>query len=60
MIKKTTLKKYSKADLIYDANHTFYKYHDIKKSNNLSFESKYSFIANLFDDLNKLSRLKPQ
>ena len=28
--KKPTLKKYNKSNLIYDSNHTFYKYHNIK------------------------------
>ena len=41
------LKNYSKSNLIYNANHSFYKYvHDRGKFNNLSFKSKYSFLAN--------------
>ena len=39
MIKKPTLKKYNKSDLVYDSNHGFCKYHDIKKFDNLSLKS---------------------
>lgn len=38
--KKLTVKKYKKLDLIYDSKQNFYKYHDIKKFNSLSFEFK--------------------
>ena len=41
--KKPALKKYSKSDLIYDINHSFYKYYC--DNNDLSFKSKYSFLA---------------
>ena len=52
-------KNYSKSSLIYDANHSFYKYYcDSKKFNNLSFKSKYSFLAEFFKDLNKFNNLK--
>ena len=47
------------SNLIYDVNHSIYKYRDIKKINNLPLESKY-FLANLFNDLDKVSKLKPQ
>ena len=38
----------------------FCKYRNIKKFNNLSSKSKHSFLANLFDDLDKFNKLKPQ
>ena len=43
MIKSQHLKKYSKSDLIYDINHSFYKYY--RDNNDLFFKSKYSFLA---------------
>ena len=44
---------YSKSNLIYDANHSFYKYFcDNKKFDNLSLKSKYSFLDKCFNDLN--------
>ena len=55
-----TLKKYNKSDLIYDSNPIFYKYRDIEKIDNISLKSKYSFLANFFNDLDKFSKLKPQ
>ena len=59
--KKPTLETYSKPSLIYDANHSFYKYYcDSQKFNNLSFKSKYSFVAEFFIDLNKFNKLKTQ
>ena len=59
--RKPTLKKYNKSDLIYDSNYSFYKYyHDLKKFDSLSLESKYSFLVNLFSDLDKFNKLKPQ
>ena len=59
--RKPTLKKYNISDLIYNANHSFYKYRDIKEFDNLSLESKYSsFLANLFNDLDKFNKLKLQ
>ena len=48
-----------KSNLIYDVNHNIYKYRGIKKIDNLPLESKY-FLANLFNDLDKVSKLKPQ
>ena len=42
---------YSKSNLIYDANHIFYKYcGDRKKFHKLSFKSKHSFLNEFFDD----------
>ena len=59
--KKPILKKYSKSDLIYDANHSFYKYFgDNKKFDSLSFKSEYSFLVDFFNDLDKLNELKTQ
>ena len=55
-----TLKKYNKSDLIYDSNPIFYKYRDIEQIDNISLKSKYSFLANFFNDLDKFSKLKPQ
>ena len=48
-----------KSNLIYDVNHSIYKYRGIKKIDNLPLESKY-FLANLFNDLDKVSKSKPQ
>ena len=57
--KKTTPKKYSKSDLIYDHNYSFYKYYpDIEKFDKLSLKSKHLFLANLFDDFDKFTKLK--
>ena len=36
MIKKPTLTKYDKSDLIYMTNHSFCKYHDIKQFESVS------------------------
>ena len=52
--------KYNKSDLIYDVNYSFNKYCNIKKFANLSLKSKYSFLANFFNDLNKFNSLKVQ
>ena len=41
--KKLTVKKYKKLDLIYDSKQNFYKYHDIKKSDNFSLKSNIPF-----------------
>ena len=57
---KTALKRYTKSDLIYDANHSFCKYQDIKIFDNLSLKSKCSFLVNLSNNLGKFSRLKRQ
>ena len=54
-------KSISKSNLIYDANHSFYKYYrDRKKFDNLSFKSKHSFSNEFLDGLDKLSNLNPQ
>ena len=57
--RKPRLEKYNQSDLIYDTNHSFYKYHDIKKFDNLSSRSKWSFLF-FFNDLNKSNKLKIQ
>ena len=57
--KKPTLKKYNKSSQIYDSNHSFCKY-NIKKVDNLSFKSKYSYLVNFFNDFNKFSSIKTQ
>ena len=42
-----------------DSNYSFYKYHNIKKFDNLSFKSNCSFLINFFNDLqHKFSGLK--
>ena len=39
--------------------YSFYKYYQAsKKFDNLSFKSKYSFLAEFFNDLNKFNKLK--
>ena len=38
----------------------FTKYHDIKKIDNHSFRSKYSFLASFYYDLDEFSKFKPQ
>ena len=63
--KRPTLKKYNKSNLIYDINITniwpsFYEHNDIKKFDNLSLESKYSFLADFFNNLDKCKKLKPK
>ena len=41
------------------SKYSFYKYYqDSKKFDNLSFKSKYSFLAEFFNDLNKFNKLK--
>ena len=50
----------NKSNLIYDANHSFYKYRDIKKIHKLPPEGKCSFLASLLNGLDKVSKLKPQ
>ena len=58
---KQALKKYSKSDLIYNSNYSFYKYFcDVKKFDSLFPESKYSFLTKFFNDLNKFNKLKTQ
>ena len=51
---------YNKADLIYNTNHSFYRYLIIKKFDNLSVESKYSSLTEFSNDLNKFNKLKIQ
>ena len=59
--KKQTLKKCNKSYLINNSNHSFYKYcRDIKKFDNLSLKSKYSILAEFFNDFGKLTELKTQ
>ena len=57
MIKKENC---SKSNLIYDANHSFYKYYrDREKFDNLSFKSKHSFLNEFFNELNKSINANP-
>ena len=45
----STLENYSKSNLMYNTDHSFDKYYcDSKKFNNLSYKSKYSFLAKFF------------
>ena len=47
--------------LIYNANHSFYKYYrDSIKFDNFSFKSKNYFLDKFFKDLNKFNKLKTQ
>ena len=51
----------SNSNLIYNADHSYYKYYrDSKKIDNLSFKWKYSFQVEFFEDLNKLNNSNPQ
>ena len=46
---------------IYNNKYSFYKYYrDSKNIDNLSFKSKYSFLAEVFYDLNKFNKLETQ
>ena len=60
--KKPLFENYSKLDLIYNINYSFYKYYrNNKKFNNYSLKWKYSILAEIFNDLdqfNKLTRRK--
>ena len=57
---KIKKRNYSKSNLIYDANHSFYKYYrDRKNFDGLSFKSKHSFVSNFFVDLDQLNNLNP-
>ena len=48
-IAKKKYQNYSKSDLICISNYSFSKYyHDSKKIDNLSLESKYLFLPNFF------------
>ena len=42
------------------SNHSFYKYHDIKKFDYLSLKSKDSFLVDFFNDLEIGTRVKTQ
>ena len=56
---KPTLENYSKPDLIYNSKYSFYNYYrNSKIFNNLSLKSKYSFLVELFNDLNKFNKIK--
>ena len=58
---KPALENYSISDLIYNSNYSFYKYcRDSKKFDSLSFNSKYSFLPEFFNDLNKFNMPKTQ
>ena len=55
--KKSTLENYSISNLIYNANHSFYKYcRDSKKFNIVSLKSKYSFLVKFLNKSNKLKK----
>ena len=58
--RNSIIRKYKKSDLIYNAHHSFCKYHYFKKIDNLSLESNCSFLATLFNDLDKFRKLKTQ
>ena len=49
---------YSKSNLIYNSNYSFYR--DSKKLDNLSLESKHLLLAGFFDYLNKFNKLNPR
>ena len=51
-------RKYNKSDLTYNGKHSFYKYYDVKRIGKLFFKSKYSFLVDLFNHLDKFSRLR--
>ena len=54
--KKFTSKTFSFSHLFFDSRH-FHKYHNIKKLDNLSFKSKYSFLVHFFNHLDKFRGL---
>ena len=61
--RKQTLKKYNKKNKLYEVNYSFSKHCVINNFDNKilkDLESKYSFLASVFDDLDKFSRLKSQ
>ena len=58
--KKPRLKKYNKSGLIYDANHSFYKYQDINNFVCYSLESNSTFLASFSKDFDKLSKVRRQ
>ena len=52
---------YSKSDLLYSNIYSFDKYYgNSKKLDDLSLESKYSFLAEFFKTLNTFNKLKTQ
>ena len=56
---KISLKNYNRSDLIYNEKYSFYKYHDIRKFNELYFQSKYAFLVSFYQDLKKPKNLEP-
>ena len=57
--KEAKFKNCNKSNLIYNSKYSFYKYYrDNEKSDNLSFKSKYSFLYEFLNDLNKFNKLK--
>ena len=58
--KKIALKKYNNSNLIYSSKFSFYKYHNIKKFDQLSFKTKYSDLAEFSYDLNQKLKKKTQ
>ena len=49
---KPTLENYSKLDLIYNSNYSFCKYYrNSKKLDNLTLESKYSFLVEFYTNV---------
>ena len=56
--KESTIKNYNKSNLMYDRKCSFYKYRDSEEFNNISFKSKYLFLFEFFNDLNKFDNLK--
>ena len=57
LIKKEK-KKYNKSNLIYNRL-SFYSYSTDKKFDSLSFESKYSYLLNFYENLQKIIKMKP-
>ena len=57
--KQKRLKKYTKSDLIYDINFSLYKYHNIKRFDSRSFESKYSNLFEFKYNLDNFNKLEP-
>ena len=57
--KQKRLKKYTKSDLIYDINFSFYKYHNVKRFDSRSFESKYSNLFEFKYNLDNFNKLEP-
>ena len=59
--KVPALENYSKSNPIYSNNHSFHNdYRNSKKFNYLPFKSKYPFLVDFFNDLNKFNNLKTQ